>query len=420
MAEAYHGAIRVPAAAFAKQLQSPPRLMSDSIRPMLALQHLFSRALAAAPLRVHLAAHSHHLWPDTSFDGHMQAWHDAASLADQKWDKIFGDIWPRAQAHIALELGTGQPQSVAFSPNTHDFVVRLLSCFPTDRPVRVLTTDAEFHSFSRQLDRMLETGRVIATRVAAEPFDTLEARVLSELARAQFDLVFISHVLFNSGALSCSPARVAAALHDQETLLVFDGYHSFMARPIDFGPVASRAFFLGGGYKYAMAGEGVCFMHAPPGYVARPELTGWFAAFGALARPQGGVSYPEHAGRFLGSTFDPSGLYRFVNVMDMLAREGVTSTILREHARTLSDVFLGALGNATQLQQRDLVLASADERRGQFLTFDFAEAAAVQAKLQAQSIITDVRGSRLRISFGLYHGREDAIYAAKRITQVLA
>jgi kynureninase len=387
---------------------------------MLALQHLFSRALAAAPSRVHLAAHSHHLWPDTSFDGHMQAWHDAASLADQKWDKIFGDIWPRAQAHVARELGTGQPESIAFSPNTHDFVVRLLSCFPAGRPVRVLTTDAEFHSFSRQLDRMLETGRVVATRVAAEPFDTLEARVLSEVERAPFDLVFISHVLFNSGVVSCAPVRIAEALEGRETLLVFDGYHSFMARPIDFGPVADRAFFLGGGYKYAMAGEGVCFMHAPKGRAPRPELTGWFAAFGALARPQGGVAYPEHAGRFLGSTFDPSGLYRFVNVMDMLAREGVTSAILREHARVLSDVFLEVLGNATPLQQRDLVLASADERRGQFLTYDFTDAAAVQARLQASNVITDVRGSRLRLSFGLYHGREDAIYAAKRIIEALA
>jgi hypothetical protein len=33
-----------------------------------------------------------------------------------------------------------------------------------------------------------------------------------------------------------------------------------------------------------MAGEGVCFMHCPPGFARRPRDTGWFAAFGALEK----------------------------------------------------------------------------------------------------------------------------------------
>ena len=38
---------------------------------MKSYKHLFSRALAASPGRVHFAAHSHHLWPDASYEGHM-------------------------------------------------------------------------------------------------------------------------------------------------------------------------------------------------------------------------------------------------------------------------------------------------------------------------------------------------------------
>jgi hypothetical protein len=49
----------------------------------LNFKHLFSRSLAADPSRLHFAAHSHHLWPDSSYDGHMQAWEDAARLADR-------------------------------------------------------------------------------------------------------------------------------------------------------------------------------------------------------------------------------------------------------------------------------------------------------------------------------------------------
>ena len=45
-------------------------------------KHLFSKSLGAAPGRLHLAAHSHHLWPDASFSGQVECWDDAARLAD--------------------------------------------------------------------------------------------------------------------------------------------------------------------------------------------------------------------------------------------------------------------------------------------------------------------------------------------------
>ena len=73
----------------------------------MSFKHLFSRALGAAPGRLHVAAHSHHLWPDASFAGQVEAWDDAARLADNKWDRVMGEVWPEAQAHVAGELGTG-------------------------------------------------------------------------------------------------------------------------------------------------------------------------------------------------------------------------------------------------------------------------------------------------------------------------
>ena len=42
---------------------------------------LFSRALGLDPERLHFAAHSHHLWPDVSFDGQVQAWAEANRFA---------------------------------------------------------------------------------------------------------------------------------------------------------------------------------------------------------------------------------------------------------------------------------------------------------------------------------------------------
>ena len=55
---------------------------------------LFSRALGLDPERLHFAAHSHHLWPDASFDAQVQAWVEANRFADRKWDLIFGEVVP--------------------------------------------------------------------------------------------------------------------------------------------------------------------------------------------------------------------------------------------------------------------------------------------------------------------------------------
>ena len=104
---------------------------------------------------------------------------------------------------------------------------------------------------------------------------------------------------------------------------MIDGYHSFMAIEAPIAPaIAASAFVLGGGYKYAMAGEGMGFMHCPPGFGERPPITGWFAEFGELTAPPGSRSaIPGDAMRFMGATFDPSALYRFNAIQRMLEGE---------------------------------------------------------------------------------------------------
>ncbi|MDP6424067.1 MAG: class V aminotransferase, partial [Planctomycetota bacterium] len=132
---------------------------------------LFSRSLGAAADRLHFAAHSHHLWPDTSFEAHDRAWVDAAEYADLKWERVFGEIWPSVQGHIARVLGLSRPDSIALAPNVHEFLVRLVSCIDA-RPIRVLTSGSEFHSFERQSQRLEECGDMVVERVPTEPWTT--------------------------------------------------------------------------------------------------------------------------------------------------------------------------------------------------------------------------------------------------------
>ncbi|MCQ3971559.1 class V aminotransferase, partial [Klebsiella pneumoniae] len=94
-----------------------------------------------------------------------------------------------------------------------------------------------------------------------------------------------------------------------------------------------------GVYKYAMSGEGGCFLHAPDGFCPRPVVTGWFAEFGELAGPPGGVGYRTDGGRFWGATYDFTALYRFNHVRRMLATEGLTTAAIADHARGLQARF---------------------------------------------------------------------------------
>ena len=127
---------------------------------MSSFKHLFQRSLAAAPDRLHFAAHSHSLWPDASWIGHQAAWEDAARLADHKWGRVMGEIYPAAQAEVAAELRLPDPSTVVFAGNTHDLLLRIISA-RRDNPVRILSSDGEFHSFRRQSQRWLESGRVL-------------------------------------------------------------------------------------------------------------------------------------------------------------------------------------------------------------------------------------------------------------------
>jgi len=383
----------------------------------LDLRSHFTTFRNADPSRIHLAAHSHHYWPDAACAAHARVIADAARHADDKWSVIFGELIPRVQRGIARILALPDPGTIAFAPNTHDFVMRLFSALPFDRPARVLTTDSEFHSFTRQLARLEEDRLVVAERIATEPFDSFPARFAAAAARGH-DLVFVSQVFFNSAATAGDLAALVAAVPNHDTLIVIDGYHGFMALPTDFSRLARRAFYLAGGYKYAMAGEGACFMHCPPGYAPRPRDTGWFAAFGALTGAQHGVPYGDDGSRFLGATFDPSGLYRLAAVLDWIDEIDLTVEAIHAHASALAALFLKEIAGVALLQQARLVTPAAP--RGHFLTFETDAAEAIYRRLAAANIVTDLRHNRIRFGFGCYHTADEIAPAAVAITRALA
>jgi kynureninase len=376
----------------------------------------FSRYRAANPGRLHFAAHSHHPWPDATEAAHACYWSDSATLADRKWQHIFGEVLPAAQDHVTRKLSLSDARQVAFAPNTHEFVVRLYSCLEQGRPLRVLTTAHEFHSFRRQTRRLQEAGRVELREIGLEPWETFDARFAAAAREGAWDLVWLSHVFFDSGFVVRDLEAICGAA-PADALIAIDGYHAFCAIPVDLARVHRRAFYLAGGYKYAMSGEGACFLAVPPGNRMRPRDTGWYASFDRLADTDAAVPYADDAFRFWGATFDASGLYRFVAAMDWLDREKITIADVHRHATTLQKHFLdGCARRRVKALGADRLVPPPGAPRGNFLAFALADAEDAHRRITAHDVTIDRRGERLRFGFGLYHDEREV----ERLVDVVA
>jgi selenocysteine lyase/cysteine desulfurase len=181
--------------------------------------------------------------------------------------------------------------------------------------------------------------------------------------------------------------------------------------------VHRRAFYLAGGYKYAMSGEGACFLAVPPGNRLRPVDTGWYAAFDRLAQGEAEVPYADGAFRFWGATFDASGLYRFVAAMDWLDRERITVEAIHRHATVLQKHFLDgcARRGVAQLAPSRLV-PPPGAPRGNFLAFALPDAGEVHRRIVERNVTIDRRGDRVRFGFGLYHDEAEV----ERLVEVVA
>lgn len=346
--------------------------------------------------RLLLTGHSHQAWPDCAREAQLEAWDDAARLVDGKWDRAFAKADRVRRGYAAL---LNDPDGeYALAAGTHDLLVRLLSAFPLRRRPRLVTTDGEFHSIRRQLDRLAEEG-IEVVKVKADPAGTVAERLAGEVTD-RTAAVLVSAVFFHNAHRVPHLGGLAERCARQGVELVVDAYHAVNVAPISVrNDGLAGAFVTGGGYKYCQLGEGNGFLRIPPGRALRPVITGWFSEFTALAAARhDGVAYGQGPDRLAGSTYDPVSHYRAAAVFDFFAREGLTPTLLRE----VSQHQVGRLierfdaldldpkvvtrDRATSLPQLAGFLALTSPRAG-----DFSRA------LLARGVYTDHRGDVLRL-----------------------
>lgn len=361
----------------------------------------YSRFLAHRPSEVLLTAHSHQAWPDVSRDAQLEAWDDAARLVDGKWSRVFSEIIPAFRAQVAKRLGTTRATDLAIAPNTHELVYRLASCFPPN--ATVLTTDQEFHSLRRQLDRLGEDGTHVV-RVPVSPEHDRDASSFAQRFQAALHehrpaWAALSMVFYTNARLLRALPEILETASSLHIPFLVDCYHAFNAVPLTVDLWPGTVFVTAGGYKYAQSGEGACFMLLPAEAERfRPRSTGWFSDFAHLASSDHHIRYGAGGDRFFGSTFDPTPLYRALRTFEHFESQGLSTEVLREQSvRQTEHLLRGA--ETRQLEAKGLELASprAPEDRGGFLAFETEDAPRLQAGLAARGIHTDARGSLLRL-----------------------
>ncbi|WP_036517826.1 kynureninase [Nocardioides sp. J54] len=345
--------------------------------------------------RLLLTGHSHQAWPDVARDAVIEAWDDAASEVDRKWERAAakGD---RLRAGVRTLLDDPGSE-VALAASTHDLVVRFLSALDLGRRPRLVTTDGEFHSARRQLARLAEAGLDVV-RVPAGPVESLAERLAAEVDDRTAAVV-VSSVLFETSRLVPGLDQLAAACERRGAELLVDAYHQLGVVPLSLPRAGlAEAWVVGGGYKYLQLGEGNCFLRVPPHAAGlRPVVTGWYAEFGDLAgAPPGGVAYAAGAA-FAGATYDPTSHYRAARVLDFFDEHGLTPEALRErslHQRGLLVEAFDELDLPDDLATRDREAPA--EAFGGFLAVLSDRAAQLQEGLAAAGVHTDSRGRHLR------------------------
>ncbi|HYM81258.1 MAG TPA: kynureninase [Candidatus Limnocylindria bacterium] len=370
--------------------------------------------------RLLLTGHSHQAWPDVGLEGQIEAWNDAADFVDDKWARA----WEKAEqvrAGFTRLLGDRDGQ-VALGQNTHELVTRFLSALPLRERPRLVTTDGEFHTIRRQLDRLAEERVVEIVKVPSSPVASIAER-LTAAVNDRTAAVLASSVLFGNAHIVLGLGTVAAACRRVGAELLVDAYHHLNVVPFSLEREDLQdAFVVGGGYKYCQLGEGNCFLRVPPGREAlRPVLTGWFSEFANLTeRASGRVPYGEGAARWAGATYDSTSHYRAARVFEFFEQQGLTPERLREvsqhQVRVLAESFDALdLDSAKMTRDQSVPL----EAIGGFLALRSPRAGEISSALRAAGVWTDYRGDVLRLGPAPYLAAEQLSSAIAALGQVV-
>lgn len=344
-----------------------------------------------------LNGHSHQAWPDCGFEGQKLAWLDAARYMDRKWEHAFLKAELVRQGYSRLL--DSKEGFIALASSTHDLIVRFLSALPLKTRPRIVTSDGEFHSLRRQLDRLSEEG-IEVLRVPSKPASEVAERLI-DATDDQTAAVLVSSVFFHTGQIASGLGSVMEKCLKKGSAFLVDAYHSLNVVPLSLEAEGLKeAFIVGGGYKYCQLGEGNAFLRIPENCDMRPVVTGWFSEFDSLSLSalDKKVSYGKGSARFAGSTYDPTSHYRAAEVFSFFRKTGLAPDLLRKISQHQIGLLARQFDNLDadpKLIERDLTVPL--ESIGGFLVLNSPKASEICQSLFERGVAADYRGQSLRL-----------------------
>ena len=363
-------------------------------------------------------------------------------MGNYSWDILFEKTMPEAVLHIKSLLDIKDATTVVeFGHNSHELVTRiistsfdrLLNCTAKERPIRIITTDTEFYSLTRQINRFTsdQTSHIEAIIVPIHPLDSFMDRLVLNITSVNkyIDFVYISQITYSQETVIPSiPEAVqrikdAVCLIDQQyPIVMIDGYHGFGAIPTSLDNV--DCIYISGVLKHVGAGANLAFAVVPDCYYNKlqPVLTGWLADVSVLSNGKG-VSMGDNVGysdglRLMGSTPSfHSSMVLFNHVMRLWVAHRITVPFAHNHVMRLQERFLNGLkkleaSGATNVYISTSRLALSSSSHVLSHTLVFLQSSPEDAKqavdmLKSQGVAIDCRKTFLRIGFGLNHNPED-------------
>jgi selenocysteine lyase/cysteine desulfurase len=369
--------------------------------------------------RLLFTGHSHQAWPDCGFEAQQEAWIDAADLVDDKWEKVFEKAESTKQGF--LKLLNDDTGNITLGSNTHELLIRLISALLIREKPRLVSTDGEFHSIRRQLDRLSEEG-IEVIKIPSNPVDEVVDKIISTL-NEKTSAVLVSSVFFNSGLILPGLKELAEACEKKEIVLIVDAYHHLNAVPFSVKEKGlQNSFIVGGGYKYCQLGEGNAFLRSPGDCNLRPVVTGWYSEFTALAskKKAGEILYGQKGDLFAGATYDPTSNYRAARVFQFFDEMKLIPEFLRE----VSQHQIGLLIEEFDKLEFDpikikRVTSISLENIAGFLVLYSDSAGKISEELKEKNVWTDYRGNVLRFGPAPYISDEQIKDAMKILGNVV-
>jgi len=345
--------------------------------------------------RLLFTGHSHQAWPDCAFDAQKQAWEDASIFVDDKWEPAFEKA--EIVKHGFQKLLNDDSGYYTLAANTHELLIRFLSALPLKQKSKLITTDGEFHTVRRQLDRLAEE-KIEIVKVDSKSPNVVE--LLCDNCDDRTAAVILSAVFFQSGVMVPSLSQLADFCKSKNIFLLVDAYHALNVIPFTIKEhKLENAFIIGGGYKYCQLGEGNCFLRFPKDCQLRPVITGWFSEFTALADKKNSseVIYGSHGDLFAGATYDPTSNYRAAEVFSFFEKMKLTPGFLREVSQhqiiLLAEKF-------DELNLKESIISrnkNIDLKNiAGFLVLTSERASDICTGLKQRGVLTDFRGNALR------------------------